>query len=529
MRLVVRDTGRGDREPGWEPVPQGRALLLAVLLNEKLRDSAPRGGAGPLSFLPPKGKEITTMNDNEGLIAGLVAKARAAQAVAAGWDQARVDEVCVAVGWSVYDDEHIARLAASAVEETGMGVVADKITKHKNKVLGSLRDIRGARSVGLIEVDEARGLRKYAKPVGVVGALAPVTNPTATPASNGLAILKGRNAVIFAPHPKAKRSSGLAVGYMRAALKKVGAPEDLVQMIEEPSIELTGELMRQVDLVVATGGGAMVKAAYSSGTPAYGVGPGNAVQLLAEDADPLDAAAKIAVSKAFDNATSCSSENSVVAHDAVYDAFVAAMKAKGGYLCSAEEKAKLRSWIWVVGKDGHEGLNPKIIAKGAELIARDAGLTVPAGTRFIMVEAGGDPAAERFAHEKLSPVLTLWRCSSFDDGLRTVVGITDACGTGHSSGVFTSNDEYVDRMGRTMRSSRVMVRQGMVSGNGGTFANGMPSTVTLGCGTWGGNITSENIHWKHFINVTWLSLPIAMDRPSDADIFGAYLAKYEKA
>lgn len=469
------------------------------------------------------------MNDNEQLIAGLVAKARAAQAIAATWDQARTDEVCVAVGWAVYNDANIAKLAAAAVEETGMGVVADKVTKHKNKVLGVLRDIQGVKSVDLIEIDEARGLRKYAKPVGVVGALAPVTNPTATPSSNGLSILKGRNAVIFAPHPKAKNASAMAIGFMRAALKKVGAPEDLVQMIAEPSVELTGELMRQVDLVVATGGGAMVKAAYSSGTPAYGVGPGNAVQLLAEDADPVDAAAKISVSKAFDNATSCSSENSVVAHDAVYAAFVDAMKAKSGYLCSADEKAKLRSWIWITGKDGHEGLNPKIIAKSAEVIAQGAGFSVPAGTKFLMVEAGGDPATEKFAQEKISPVMALWHCASFEQGLKLVVGITDACGTGHSSGIFTSNGAYIDRMGTTMRSSRIMVRQGMASGNGGTFANGMPSTVTLGCGTWGGNITTENIHWKHFINVTWLSLPLPMNRPTDDQIFGPYLAKYEKA
>lgn len=468
------------------------------------------------------------MNDNERLIAGLVAKARAAQAVAAGWDQARVDEVCAAVGWSVYNDVNIARLAASAVEETGMGVVADKVTKHKNKVLGVLRDLRGAKSVGLIEYDAAKGIKKYAKPVGVVGALAPVTNPTATPSSNGLSILKGRNAVIFAPHPKAKRSSALAVGYMRAALQKVGAPEDLVQLIEEPSVELTGELMRQVDLVVATGGGAMVKAAYSSGTPAYGVGPGNAVQLLAEDADAADAAAKISVSKAFDNATSCSSENSVVAHEAVYAAFVEAMKAKGGYLCSPAEKAKLRSWIWIVGKDGHEGLNPKIIAKDAPVIAEGAGFSVPAGTKFLMVEAEAGPSEEKFAQEKISPVLTLWRCGSFDEGLAMVVGITDACGTGHSSGIFSFKDEYIERMGLSMRSSRIMVRQGMASGNGGTFANGMPSTVTLGCGTWGGNITTENINYRHFINVTWLALPLPMQRPSDEEIFGEFWAKYGK-
>ncbi|MDX9899488.1 MAG: aldehyde dehydrogenase family protein [Spirochaetia bacterium] len=468
------------------------------------------------------------MSDNEALIATMVAKARAAQAIAATWDQARIDEVCVAVGWAVYNDDNIAKLAASAVLETGMGVVADKVLKHKNKVLGVLKDIRGVKSVGLIELDEAKGLRKYAKPVGVVGALAPVTNPTATPASNGLSILKGRNAVIFAPHPKAKRSSVMAADFMREALAKVGAPEDLVQMIAEPSVELTQELMRQVDLVVATGGGAMVKAAYSSGTPAYGVGPGNAVQLLAEDADPVDAAAKISASKAFDNATSCSSENSVVIHDTVYAAFVDAMKAKGAHLCSAEEKAKLRSWIWIVGKDGHEGLNPKVIARSAISIAEGAGFTVPEDTRILMVEVAGNPATEQFAQEKISPVVSLWHCASFEAGLKLIVGITDACGTGHSSGIFTDKPEYIDTMGQTMRSSRIMVRQGMASGNGGTFANGMPSTVTLGCGTWGGNVTSENIHWKHFINVTWLSMPLTMKRPTDDEIFGAYLAKYEK-
>ncbi len=465
-------------------------------------------------------------------IAALVARARAAQAVAATWDQARTDEVCLAVGWSVYKDENIARLARAAVDETGMGVYEDKITKHKNKVMGVLRDIRTARSAGLIERDEAKGILKFAKPVGVVGALAPVTNPTATPSSNGLSILKGRNAVIFAPHPKAKGASKLACDFMREALRKVGAPEDLVQCVEEPSIEKTGELMRQVDLVVATGGGPMVKAAYSSGTPAYGVGPGNAVQLLAEDADPEDAAAKIAVSKAFDNATSCSSENSVVACDAVYGRFVAAMKAKGAHLCSPAEKEKLRSWLWPVGPDGREALNPKVIARSAEAVAAGAGIPVSPGTKVLMVEAElprpGGPPPEKWAQEKISPVLTLWKCPDFRSGLSAVVLITDACGTGHSSGIFTSREDYILAMGETLRSSRIMVRQGMASGNGGTFANGMPSTVTLGCGTWGGNITTENIHWKHFVNVTWLALPLAPNRPSDEEIFGTLWAKYGK-
>ncbi len=467
------------------------------------------------------------MSDVE-YIAELVKKARAAQAVAAAWNQERLDEVVLTVGWSVYKDENIQVLARAAVEETGMGVYEDKVTKHKNKVMGIIRDIVGVKSVGLIEVDEARGLRKYAKPVGVVGALAPVTNPTATPASNGLSILKGANAVIFAPHPKAKNATKLACDYMRAALKKAGAPEDLVQCVEDPSIERTGELMRQVDLVVATGGGAMVKAAYSSGTPAYGVGPGNAVQLLCEDADPVDAAAKIAMSKCFDNATSCSSENSVVMHEKVKDAFVAELQKKGAYLCSAEEKAKLEACLWVPNKAGVVGLNPAIIAQPAAKIAKLAGIDVPEGTRFLAVMGTTDIEHDHFYHEKLSPVLTLLACSSFEEGRKYVVRITDACGTGHSSGIFTFNEAYINRMGETMKSSRIMVRQPMVAGNGGAFFNGMPSTVTLGCGTWGGNITSENIHWKHFINVTWLALPLEPRRPTDEAAFGAVWAKFGK-
>ncbi|MBN2267793.1 MAG: aldehyde dehydrogenase family protein, partial [Acholeplasmataceae bacterium] len=233
------------------------------------------------------------MEDAVKIISNYINRARIAQKQIENYTQEQIDLVCLAIGWEVYNDENIKMLAEAAVEDTGMGNVMDKISKHKNKVLGILKDIKDAKSVGLIEIDEVKKIKKYAKPVGVVGALTPVTNPTATPASNAVAILKGRNAVIFAPHPKAKRSSKMAVDFMRDGLKKVGAPLDLIQIIEEPSIELTNELMHQVDVVLATGGGAMVKAAYSSGRPAYGVGPGNSVQIVAEDADVKDAAGKI--------------------------------------------------------------------------------------------------------------------------------------------------------------------------------------------------------------------------------------------
>lgn len=467
-------------------------------------------------------QEITSM------IAELVSRARKAQEQVAQYTQEQIDNVCLAIGWEVYNDENIKVLAEMAVADTGMGNVPDKIKKHKGKILGVLKDVMAVKSVGLIEEIPEKGIRKYAKPVGVIGALTPVTNPTATPGSNAVSILKGRNAVIFAPHPRSKNASAKAVEYMRAGLKKVGAPEDLIQIIEDPSIPATAELMKQVDLVVATGGGAMVKAAYSSGTPAYGVGPGNSVQIIAEDADVQDAAAKVALSKCFDNATSCSSENSIIIHASVYDEMVKALISEGGYLCNTEEKAILEKWMWVPNKKGHVGLNPEIVAKSAQVIAADAGLPIPEEVRMLMVEAQRPVTEDRFADEKLCPVLTLWKYETFEDGLKLLQEITDNAGTGHSCGIHTSNPAYIDALGQEMRTSRIMVRQPQAPANGGNFFNGMPSTVTLGCGTWGGNITTENINYKHFLNITWVSEPITPVKPTDEEMFGAFWEKFGK-
>lgn len=469
------------------------------------------------------------MNDNYAeVISELVEKARKAQSLVANYSQEQIDEVCIAAGWEVYNDENIQILAELAVEETGMGNVEDKIKKHKGKVLGVLNDIICAPSVGLIEKDEAKGIYKYAKPVGVVGALTPVTNPTATPGSNAVSILKGRNAVIFAPHPTSKNASAKAVEFMRNGLEKVGAPKDLIQVIQEPSIPLTNELMKQVDIVVATGGGAMVKAAYSSGTPAYGVGPGNSVQIVAEDADIEDAAAKITLSKCFDNATSCSSENSVIVQESVYDRFMDALIAEGGYLCNEKERETLEQWMWRPNKKGVVALNPRIIAKSAQVIAADAGLSIPQQVRMIMVEGAHPLEEDRFSEEKLSPVLTVWKYGSFEEGVQLLEALTDHCGTGHSCGIHTHNQKYIDHLGMYMRTSRIMVNQPQAPANGGNFFNGMPSTVTLGCGSWGGNITTENIYYKHFLNITWLSKPIEPVKPTDEQIFGKLLEKIGK-
>lgn len=461
--------------------------------------------------------------ENQEIIAQLVEKARIAQAAIAEYTQEQIDRVCTAIAWEVYNDENIAQLANLAVSETGMGSISDKIVKHKNKVLGVIDDVLKVKSVGLIEEDAARGIKKYAKPVGVIGALTPVTNPTATPSSNAVSILKGRNAVIFAPHPRAKNSTKLAVDFMRQGLKKVGAPEDLIQVVEEPSIDLTGELMHQVDLIVATGGGAMVKAAYSSGKPAYGVGPGNSCQIVAEDADLADAAKKIKTSKTFDNATSCSSENSIVVQESVYDAMLAALVSEGGYFVSGEERQKLKDTMWKPNKKGHLVINADIVAQSAKHIAELAGISVPDDTVMLLVEGEMPLEDDLFAEEKLSPVLTLWKYSAFSEGVEILKRLTDNSGRGHSCGIHTFNHAYIDYLGEHMQTSRVIVRQPQAAANGGAFFNGMPSTVTLGCGTWGNNITSENITYKHFINVTWVSEPIAPHRPTDEAIFGPYL------
>lgn len=458
------------------------------------------------------------------LMEQLVGRARAAQEEIEFWSQERVDEMVAAVGWEVYKYEHAEACARLAAEETGMGVYEHKLSKHQKKALGTLRDLDGLKTVGVIEENKEKGLLKLAKPIGVVGALTPVTNATSTIACNGLPALKCRNAIIFAPHPKAKASCDLAAGYMRAGLRKVGAPEDLVQNIKEPTLELSQELMRSVDLVIATGGSPLVKVAYSSGKPAYGVGAGNSTVVVDETADLKDAATKIRDGKIFDNATSCSSENSVVIQEKVYDQMVSLLKGLGGHLCDAEEKAKLGKLMWPDGV--HLGRDH--VGQHAQKIAKLAGIEVAPEVTFLMVESHEVGVVDPFSGEKLSPVLTVWKYGEFEEAIRLVRDITRFSGYGHSCGIHTTNDEHMLKLATRARVSRVMVRQTQPYGNSGNYDNGMPFGLTLGCGTWGGNITNENIHWKHFLNITWVSKPITPVVPDENKIFGEHWKKYGK-
>jgi len=454
----------------------------------------------------------------------LVAKARAAQSIVEFWSQERVDEMVAAAGWAAYERSHAEACARSAIDETGMGLYADKVAKHQKKTLGTLRDLQGLVTTGVIEENKEKGLIKIAKPVGVIGALTPVTNASSTISCNGLPMLKTRNAVIFAPHPKAKATCGLIAGYMREGLKQVGAPEDLIQYVPNPSVELTQELMKGVDLVVATGGAAMVKVAYSSGTPAYGVGAGNAVIIVDETADLKDAANKIHLGKIFDNATSCSSENSVVIQEGVFDQMVSNLKALGGHLCSAEEKAQLKLAMWPDGAH----LSPKVVGQPAQKIAQVAGISVSPEVKFLMVPGEVVGTADMFSGEKLSPVLTLWKYDEFEAAVKLVTDITRYSGYGHSCGIHSTNQEHIMQLATQAKVSRMMVRQTQAYANSGNYDNGMPFALTLGCGTWGGNITSENVHWKHFINTTWVSMPIQPVVPDEAVIFGAHWKKFGK-
>lgn len=311
---------------------------------------------------------------------------------------------------------------------------------------------------------------------------------------------------------------------MRKGLEKVGAPADLLQCIKEPSVELTQELMKMVDLIVATGGAGMVKAAYSAGTPAYGVGAGNAVMVVDETADLKDAAHKIFLGKTFDNATSCSSENSAVIQASVFDAMVENLKAEGGYLCSSDEKEKLRKVMWPDGSH----LNKDIVAQPILKIAGLAGLNVPESTKFLMVMGEKIGPEDMFGCEKLSPVLTLWKVGEFTEAIDHVERITAFCGFGHSCGIHTTSYENMIELATKVKVSRIMVRQPQSYGNSGNYDNGMPFSMTLGCGTWGGNIVSENITWKHFLNTTWVSQPIDPVIPDENKLFGKHWEKFGK-
>ena len=447
----------------------------------------------------------------------LLARARAAMAIAEQYDQERVDRLCRAIAWATANEEAFARLTRMSVEESGMGS-ADGVPARRWKILGILRDALRTRSVGVIEEIPEKGITKYAKPVGVIAGLLPVTNPLVTMVNMAINAIKCRDAVIFSPHPLSKRTALEIARVLRAALKKQGAPGDLILCLDVPSIPLAQELMSICDLTIATGGTAMVKAAYGSGKPAYGVGAGNATVVVDETADVADAARNTRISKTQNHGSGCSSDGNLLVEASVYDAFLARLQEEGGYLASAEEKRQLEAAMW--DAEGRRTIDT--VARSACVIARRAGFTLPEGKSFIIVKEDKIGKAHRFSGEKLSPVLAVYQYEGFDAALSMVSRILEVGGKGHSVGIASFDDDHIHRLAAMAPVSRIMVRQPNVSGNAGSFTNGMPMTASLGCGTWGGNITSENISVKHYMNTTWVSRTIPEDRPSEQELLGEF-------
>ena len=463
----------------------------------------------------------------EVVVRGLVARARIAQRQFETWTQERVDEAVTAAGWAIVEPGRNRALAELSVRDTGMGDVADKIAKNRRKTIGLLRDLKGAKSVGVIDADPGRGLTEIARPVGVVAAITPSTNPGATPANNILNALKGRNAIILAPSPKGASTLALLLRFVHAELERVRAPRDLVLQLPMPtSREQTHALMHQADLVVATGSQNNVRAAYESGTPAVGVGAGNVTVIVDETADVPAAAAKIARSKTFDHATSCSSENSVIADAGIYDALVTALAGEGGVLLDPDEARQLEGALFVGGK-----LAPALIAQSAATIAVRAGLERPAvrAARILMVAETGVGPEHPFSGEKLSPVLALYRADSFTAAATVADRLLRYQGAGHSIGLHTRIPERALELGLTLPVCRVIVNQAHCFATGGSFDNGLPFSLSMGCGTWGRNSISDNLNYRHFLNITRVVQPLppeAVREPTDEEIFGDYRRKH---
>jgi sulfoacetaldehyde dehydrogenase len=461
------------------------------------------------------------MEDN---IQEMYKKARKAFREVEYWPQEKVDGMVQAVAWELLKEDVRHKLGHMAVDESNIGHAEDKVNKIKNKTLGTLWDMRNAKTCGLIEENKELGIRKYAKPIGVIANVVPCTNPESTICCLALSTLKTRNAQIVSPHPRTQKTSYETVQHVRKALEKIGAPVDLVQCIKKTSHARTAELMANCDFAVATGGAALVEVVYQAGKPAQTVGAGNVVSIVDDSVDLAEAAHKIRLSKIANNSASCSSENAVALYESIYDDMLDALKSEGGYLCSTDEREKLRQYMWPDGTH----LNRDIVARPATFIAEKAGLEVPADTRFLMVIGEKIGPEDRFSGEKISPVLTVWKWTDYDEMLGRLEKILEFSGEGHSVSLHSENDERRVKLALRANVGRVVCNMPHAHANSGGWTTGLPTTDTLGCGTWAGNIFSGNINWENFLNYTLLSIPKEEYIPSEEELCADYLKKWGK-
>jgi len=424
----------------------------------------------------------------------MIARARKAQqSYEANGSQERFDRAAEAAAWALMEPSRNAELAAFAVAETGLGKIADKITKNHRKTLGLLRDIHGKTSFGLIDDDATSGVSEFLRPKGVVAAIVPSTNPLATPINNVVNALKTGNAIILAPSPKGAAPLAKLLQYVYAEFDRIGLDHDLVQMVPNPpSKEKTARLMQGVDMLVVTGSQSNVRSAYSSGTPALGVGMGNVVTIIDETADLDEAAGKIARSKCFDNATSCSSENAVIVVDAVYEAFLEAIACAGGMCLDQDQTNHLISTHW---HDGH--LNRNMLAKDIDAVLDTLGFAdaAPEGTKFLVVPATAIGPDAPISGEKMALFFALYRATDFATAKEMAREIHAYQGRGHSLGLHSKDDERARELAMDMQACRIIVNQAHCFATGGSFDNGLPFSLSMGCGSWGGNSIDDNLNW----------------------------------
>ena len=465
-------------------------------------------------------------------VESIIERGRVAQKKYEQYTQAQVNLVVEAVAWSILEPQRNQELAELAVKDTGLGDVADKFTKNFRKTLGLIRDLSTAKTVGVISEDLKTGLTEYARPVGVVAAITPSTNPGATPINKILNAIKCRNAVVVAPSPKGYSTCARLLEFVHQQLDLVNAPRDLVQMLPFPiTKDSTNELMRLADLVVATGSQANIRAAYSCGTPAFGVGAGNVLAIIDEHADLNGAAAKITQSKIFDNATSCSSENGVVICADVYQNAIMALEQAGGLMLDATDKKRLEEVMFQGGK-----LTSTLTAQYPSVIAERAQLKNPKAkeAKFLMIEEDGFGPTAPFSGEKLSPVLTVWKAADFKAAQDLVANVYNYQGNGHSVGLHTAlSGEVMEKRAATLaenlKVARVIVNQAHTIATGGSFENGLPFSLSMGCGTWGKNNFSDNMTYRHYLNITRVVRPIPERVPKVEDLLKDYFTRFPQA
>ncbi|MEU4380070.1 aldehyde dehydrogenase family protein [Micromonospora echinofusca] len=488
--------------------------------------TAPPGGPAAIRQEGPASDATSFTGQAAPDVDATMARARRAQAEVEFWPQERIDDLVAAAGWAAYQEDTARSLAELAYRETGLGDPEHLFTLYRRRVLGTLRDLHGVVTTGIIEDLPERGLRKLAKPIGVIAVASPATAPCSGVVGNALPMLKTRNAVVITPNPRARHSAARTVDLLRQSLASVGAPPDLVQCLPVTDRQTTEALMAAADLVIAAGGPGTVRRAYRSGTPAISAGVGNPAVIVDASADVAAAAELIVLGGSFNNGTSCSSESNVLVDAGIAAAFRDQLARQGAHLCDPAETARLRTLLWPDGRQ----LNRDAVGRPATALAAAAGIDLAEPTKTTALVAqlppltpGGVPALDDpMLGEKLAPVFTVTTFTDFDDALVAVETLLARIGQGHSCGIHTERPDRVVRLAERARAGRVMVNQSTAVGNSGSFDNGMAFTQVIASGSWGGCSRSENVTWRDFLNYTYVSHPLPPSLPDEETLFGAH-------